>query len=138
MAIGRTQDPEDALFFDGGQVTSIYICRRGCPCVGGRRILFRPAGADPEGEHDAEKDSDGLENWGWLWSRPHGLSVTRFFLKGMLNKSAGSIPCLRRSGFAQAGRSFVVLRYSSVRFAHQRPCALVRGKARLGVHGLGG
>ena len=62
MAIGRTQDPEDALLFDGGQVTSIYICRRGCPCVGRRGILFRPAGADPEGEHDAEKDSDGLGN----------------------------------------------------------------------------
>ena len=30
---------------------------------------------------------------------------------GMLKKATSSVPCLRRSGFAQAGRQFVVLTY---------------------------
>ena len=38
----------------------------------------------------------------------------------------------------QAGPSFVVLTYSFVRSTRQKPCGLARGKARLGVHGLGG
>jgi hypothetical protein len=34
-----------------------------------------------------------------------------FVLMGMLKKATSSVPCLRRSGFAQAGRHFVVLTY---------------------------
>jgi len=30
---------------------------------------------------------------------------------GLLKKAASSVPCLRRSGFAQAGRHFSVLTY---------------------------
>ncbi len=32
-------------------------------------------------------------------------------ITGMLKKSASGVPCLRRSGFAQAGRLFAVLTY---------------------------
>jgi len=31
---------------------------------------------------------------------------------GMLEKTVSGVPCLRRSGFAQAGRHFTVLTYS--------------------------
>ena len=31
---------------------------------------------------------------------------------GMLKKAASGVPCLRRSGYAQAGRHFGVLTYS--------------------------
>ncbi len=34
------------------------------------------------------------------------------FIKGMLKKATSGVPCLRRSGYAQAGRLFVVLTYS--------------------------
>ena len=36
----------------------------------------------------------------------------RFCTKGMLKKAASGVPCLRRSGYAQAGRHFAVLTYS--------------------------
>jgi hypothetical protein len=32
---------------------------------------------------------------------------------GMLKKAASGVPCLRRSGYAQAGRPFAVLTYES-------------------------
>jgi len=32
--------------------------------------------------------------------------------RGMLKNAASGVPCLRRSGFAQAGRHFSVLMYS--------------------------
>jgi hypothetical protein len=32
-------------------------------------------------------------------------------LQGLLKKAASGVPCLRRSGFAQAGRQFFVLTY---------------------------
>ncbi len=66
--------------------------------------------------------------------------------------SASGVPCLRRSGFAQAGRAFVgafaVHKLGALRAVHphvlrvrsgrQIFCGLVQGKARLGVQGLGG
>jgi len=39
----------------------------------------------------------------------------------MLKKAACGVPCLRRSGYAQAGRPLVVLTYSSVP-KRLRPC----------------
>ncbi len=52
--------------------------------------------------------------------------------KGVLKKhalslaegAASGVPCLRRSGFAQAGRRLVVLTYSSVRSARPSGCGL--------------
>ncbi|MDH5427075.1 MAG: hypothetical protein OEY57_02710 [Nitrospirota bacterium] len=36
---------------------------------------------------------------------------TSFQRQGLLKKAASGVPCLRRSGFAQAGRPFAVLTY---------------------------
>ena len=48
---------------------------------------------------------------------------------GVLKKPASGVPCLRWSGFAQAGRPFVMLTYSHVRSACQRGCGLPFGGA---------
>jgi|GEM_PF-6598510 len=56
----------------------------------------------------------------------------------MLKKSASGVPCLRRSGFAQAGRAFVVLTYFAYAPRAKPPAALpVEGRvlARLGWAG---
>jgi len=38
-------------------------------------------------------------------------SSSDFYKWGLLKKAASGVPCLRRSGFAQAGRHFSVLTY---------------------------
>jgi hypothetical protein len=42
----------------------------------------------------------------------------------MLKKAASGVPCLRRSGFAQAGRHFAVLTYWEYAPARQTGCGL--------------
>ncbi len=56
----------------------------------------------------------------------------------MAQGSVSRVPCLRRSGFAQAGRRFVVLRYYEYAPRAKAPAALpVEGRvlARLGWAG---
>jgi len=45
----------------------------------------------------------------------------------MLKKAASGVPCLRRSGFAQAGRPFAVLTYSMYAPHVKRAAALLDG-----------
>jgi hypothetical protein len=42
-----------------------------------------------------------------------GLSLPLPYFMGLLKKAASGVPCLRRSGFAQAGRHFSILTYSA-------------------------
>jgi hypothetical protein len=42
----------------------------------------------------------------------------------MLKKAASGVPCLRRSGYAQAGRHFAVLSYSMYAPRVNNGCAL--------------
>ena len=55
-----------------------------------------------------------------------------------MKKAASGVPCLRRSGFAPAGRPLAVLTYSIDRSTRPSGCGLTRGKARLGVFRLAG
>jgi hypothetical protein len=48
-------------------------------------------------------------------------------IKGMLKKAASGVPCLRRSGYAQAGRHFAVLTYSMYAPHVKRAAALLDG-----------
>jgi hypothetical protein len=45
----------------------------------------------------------------------------------MLKKAASGVPCLRRSGYAQAGRPFVVLTYWEYAPRAKRAAALLDG-----------
>jgi len=45
----------------------------------------------------------------------------------MLKKTASGVPCLRRSGFAQAGRHFAVLTYLMYAPRVKRAAALLDG-----------
>jgi hypothetical protein len=40
-----------------------------------------------------------------------GVKILKISQKGNVEKAASSVPCLRRSGYAQAGRHFAVLTY---------------------------
>ena len=46
---------------------------------------------------------------------------------GMLKKAASGVPCLRRSGYAQAGRLFAVLTYRVYAPRVKRAAALLDG-----------
>jgi len=46
-------------------------------------------------------------------------------IKGLLKKGVSGVPCLRRSGFAQAGRPFVVLTYYEYAPRVKGPAALL-------------
>jgi hypothetical protein len=47
--------------------------------------------------------------------------------EGLLKKAASGVPCLRRSGFAQAGRHFSVLTYSAYAPRLKMAAALLDG-----------
>ena len=45
------------------------------------------------------------------WSIAYPIRYDSVSNQGLLKKAASGVPCLRRSGFAQAGRHFSVLTY---------------------------